>query len=39
MSVDKTKNYKNVKNGDECKCPNCGNPFYIKEKKCYSCGK
>lgn len=24
--------------GKECKCPKCGNSFYISGGKCYSCG-
>ena len=24
--------------GNECKCPKCGNSFYISGRKCYSCG-
>lgn len=24
--------------GKECKCPKCGNSFYISGEKCYSCG-
>ena len=36
---DKTPDADNVSNGDECKCPSCGNSFYIKGSKCGSCGK
>ena len=36
---DKTPNASQVRNGEECKCPNCGNSFYIKGSKCGSCGK
>jgi len=39
MSYDKTLNYKDVKKGEECKCPKCGNSFYVKGNVCYSCGK
>ncbi len=36
MSYDKTP--KTAPEGEECKCPNCGNSFYISGGKCYSCG-
>ena len=39
MAIDKTPNYNEVRKGEECKCPNCGNSFYIKGTTCYSCGK
>ncbi len=39
MSLYKTPNYKEVRNGQECRCPKCGNSFYIKGEICYSCGK
>ena len=27
-----------VPKGNECKCPKCGNSFYISGGKCCSCG-
>ncbi len=38
MSIDKTKPASSVRTGEECKCPKCGNSFYIKGGKCYTCG-
>jgi hypothetical protein len=36
MRVDKTP--PTTPKGNECKCPQCGNSFYISGGKCYSCG-
>jgi hypothetical protein len=36
MSYDKTPI--TAPSGNECKCPKCGNSFYISGEKCYSCG-